>query len=106
MKDIKINGDLKERLPGNINVSFKGCDSNQILLELDKIGICASGGSACSSGSSLPSHVLLAIGLERSYLEGSIRLTLGEENTKEDIDYFIANITKIIDKIKNEEQSE
>ena len=106
VKDIKINGDLKERLPGNINVSFKGCDSNQILLELDKIGICASGGSACSSGSSLPSHVLLAIGLERSYLEGSIRLTLGEENTKEDIDYFIANITKIIDKIKNEEQSE
>ena len=65
MKDIKINGDLKERLPGNINVSFKGCDSNQILLELDKIGICASGGSACSSGSSLPSHVLLAIGLEK-----------------------------------------
>lgn len=106
IQDIKINGDLKERLPGNINVSFKGCDSNQILLELDKIGICASGGSACSSGSSLPSHVLLAIGLERSYLEGSIRLTLGEENTKEDIDYFIANITKIIDKIKNEEQSE
>lgn len=106
VKDIKINGDLKERLPGNINVSFKGCDSNQILLELDKLGICASGGSACSSGSSLPSHVLLTIGLERSYLEGSIRLTLGEENTKEDIDYFIANITKIIDKIKNEEQSE
>lgn len=106
VKDIKINGDLKERLPGNINVSFKGCDSNQILLELDKLGICASGGSACSSGSSLTSHVLLAIGLERSYLEGSIRLTLGEENTKEDIDYFIANITKIIDKIKNEEQSE
>ena len=105
VKDIKINGDLEERLPGNINVSFKGCDSSQILLELDKIGICASGGSACSSGSSLPSHVLLAIGLERSYLEGSIRLTLGEGNTKEDIDYFIANITKIIDKIKNEEQS-
>lgn len=103
MQDIKINGDLKERLPGNINVSFKDCDSNQILLELDKIGICASGGSACSSGSSLPSHVLLAIGLERSYLEGSIRLTLGEENTKEDIDYFIKNITKIVKKIKKEE---
>ena len=105
VKDIKINGDLEERLPGNINVSFKGCDSSQILLELDKIGICASGGSGCSCGSSLASHVLLAIGLERSYLEGSIRLTLGEGNTKEDIDYFIANITKIIDKIKNEEQS-
>lgn len=103
IKDIKINGDLEERLPGNINVSFKGCDSSQILLELDKIGICASGGSACSSGSSLPSHVLLAIGLERSYLEGSIRLTLGEENTKEDIDYFIKNIIKIVKKIKREE---
>ena len=100
IQDIKINGDLEKRLPGNINVSFKGCDSNQILLELDKIGICASGGSACSSGSSLPSHVLLAIGLERSYLEGSIRLTLGEENTKEDIDYFIKNITTIVTKLR------
>ena len=61
--NIKINGDLNKRLPGNINISFKGCDASDILLELDKVGICASGGSACSSGSNEPSHVLIAIGL-------------------------------------------
>lgn len=96
IKDIKINGDLKSRLPGNINISFKGKDASNILLELDEKGICASGGSACSSGNSNPSHVLLAIGLEKEWLDGTIRITLGEENTKEDIDYLIDTLEKII----------
>lgn len=98
--DIKINGDLNKRLPGNINISFKGCDASDILLELDKVGICASGGSACSSGSNEPSHVLIAIGLEREWLEGTIRITLGEDNTKEDIDYLVRNLIKIVSKLR------
>lgn len=98
--NIKINGDLNKRLPGNINISFKGCDASDILLELDKVGICASGGSACSSGSNEPSHVLIAIGLEREWLEGTIRITLGEDNTKEDIDYLVRNLIKIVSKLR------
>ena len=98
--NIKINGDLNKRLQGNINISFKGCDASDILLELDKVGICASGGSACSSGSNEPSHVLIAIGLEREWLEGTIRITLGEDNTKEDIDYLVRNLIKIVSKLR------
>lgn len=98
--NIKINGDLNKRLPGNINISFKGCDASDILLELDKVGICASGGSACSSESNEPSHVLIAIGLEREWLEGTIRITLGEDNTKEDIDYLVRNLIKIVSKLR------
>lgn len=98
LKDIRINGDIDKRLPGNISVSFKDCDASDILLELDKAGICASGGSACSSGTSTPSHVLLAIKLEKEWIEGTIRITLGEENTKEDIDYLIKILVKIIQK--------
>ena len=93
-KDIKINGDLTNRLPGNINVSFKGCDSSDILMKLDEVGICASDGSACSSGTATPSHVLRAIGLDKEWLEGTIRITLGFENTKEDIDYLIKALDK------------
>lgn len=100
IKDMKINGDLNKRLPGNINVSFKGCDANDILLELDKIGIYASGGSACSSGNNVPSHVLMAIGLESKWLEGTIRITLGEENTKEDVDYLVNNLIEIVKKLR------
>ena len=100
IKDIKINGDLTNRLPGNINVSFKGCDSSDILMRLDEVGICASGGSACSSGTATPSHVLMAIGLDKEWLEGTIRITLGDENTKEDIDYFIENLRKIVPELR------
>ena len=100
IKDIKINGDLTNRLPGNINVSFKGCDSSDILMKLDEVGIFASGGSACSSGTATPSHVLMAIGLDREWLEGTIRITLGDENTKEDIDYFIENLRKIVPELR------
>ena len=101
IKDIKINGDLTNRLPGNINVSFKGCDSSDILMKLDEVGICASGGSACSSGTATPSHVLMAIGLDREWLEGTIRITLGDENTKEDIDYLVVNLIKITNELRN-----
>ena len=100
IKDIKINGDLTNRLPGNINVSFKGCDSSDILMKLDEVGICASGGSACSSGTATPSHVLRAIGLDKEWLEGTIRITLGDENTKEDIDYFIKNLRMIVHELR------
>ncbi len=96
--NIKINGDMEHRLPGNINVSFKDCDASEILMELDNSGICASGGSACSSGVGGPSHVLLAIGLEPQWLDGTIRITLGEENTKDDIDYLIKELKRIIKK--------
>ena len=101
IKDIKINGDLTNRLPGNINVSFKGCDSSDILMKLDEVGICASGGSACSSGTATPSHVLRAIGLDKEWLEGTIRITLGDENTKEDIDYLVVNLIKITNELRN-----
>ena len=101
IRDIRINGDLEKRLPGNINVSFKGCDSSDILMKLDEVGICASGGSACSSGTATPSHVLMAIGLDREWLEGTIRITLGDENTKEDIDYLVVNLIKITNELRN-----
>ena len=96
VKDIKINGSLEKRLSGNINISFKGKESSEILLGLDKRGICASGGSACSSGMNSPSHVLLAIGLNKEYINGTIRITLGEENTKQDIDYLIKSLEEIL----------
>ena len=81
-ENIKINGDLDNRLPGNVNVSFKDIDGEQLLLKLDEYGICASSASACCTGSSKPSHVLTAIGLDRKQASGTIRFTLGKENTK------------------------
>ena len=96
IENLKINGDLNRRLPGHISISFKDKDSQEILLALDKRGICASGGSACSSGENTPSHVLLAIGLPREWLNGTIRLTLGEENTRNEIDYVVNSLETII----------
>ena len=95
-ENIKLNGAKKERLPGNCNISFKGINSNFMLKELDKRGICASEGSACSAGCGLPSYVLQEIGLEKEYLNGAIRFTFGEENTKDDIDYIVKQIREII----------
>ena len=92
---IKINGDLEKRLPGNINVTFLGKDSLEILLKLDEFGICASAGSACSTGDSLPSHVLTAIGLNAEEASGTIRFSLGKENTKDEIDYVINKLSYI-----------
>ena len=92
--NIKINGDLEKRLPGNVNVSFRGIDGEQLLLKLDEYGICASSASACCTGNSKPSHVLTAIGLDKKQAAGTIRFTLGKENTKNEIDYLLNILEK------------
>ncbi len=86
---IHINGTMEKRLPGNANVSFEGLDSSELIFRLDEKGICVSSGSACSSGSREPSHVLTAINLPDKYLNCAIRTTFGDTNTFEEIDYFI-----------------
>lgn len=101
VKEIKINGSLKERLPGNANVSFKDIDASTMLIKLDELGICASAGSACNTGSIEPSHVLTAIGLTPEYSNGALRITFGDDNTKEDVDYLIECIKKVMDSMKN-----
>lgn len=98
---VKINGHREKRLPGNSNISFKFVDGEALLLNLDIYGICASTGSACSSGSTDPSHVLLAIGLPDSIAKGSLRITFGKENTKEDVDYLVMSLIKIVDNLRN-----
>ena len=100
--DIKINGSMEHRLPGNSNISFKGINGSELLMKLDEKGICASAGSACSSGSSMPSHVLTAIGLPSEYAEGTLRVTFGDENTKEDVEYLVDNLMQIVKDIRNE----
>lgn len=101
---IKINGHRERRLPGNINISFKFVDGEDLLLNLDAKGICASSGSACSSGNTNPSHVLLAIGLEEKYARGALRVTIGEENTIEDVDYLVDNLEEIVQRLRNMSQ--
>ena len=98
--DIKINGDLESRLPGNINISFKGIEADNILNELDKIGIFISTGSACTTGSIESSHVLKAIGLSDTEAHSSIRISLGKYNTIEEIEYFVKQLKKIIEKLR------
>ena len=95
-ENVKINGDLKKRLPGNINVSFPGIDGEELLLKLDSYNICASAGSACSSGLSSPSHVLKAIGLNDEYAGGSLRITFGEQNNIEQVKFLVDCIGRII----------
>ena len=94
--NVHINGTMEERLPGNINVSFQGIDSNELLFRLDEFGICASGGSACSSGDNSPSHVLTAIGLPNELTRGAIRFTFGDFNTMDDVDYLIGVLKNLI----------
>ena len=101
IQDMRINGSMKYRLPGNSNISFKGINGNELLMKLDEKGICASAGSACSSGSSMPSHVLTAIGLTSQYADGTLRVTFGDENTREDVEYLIENLTQIVKGIRN-----
>ena len=98
--NIRINGDRKKRLPGNASVSFKDIDATMLLANLDDKGICASAGSACSTGSSKPSHVLTAIGLSRELSNATLRVTFGEENTKADVEYLINSIEKIVKKLR------
>ena len=91
-----LNGDRTKRLPGNVSFCFEGIEGESLLLLLDAKGICASSGSACTSGSLDPSHVLLAIGRPHEVAHGSLRLTLSEKNTQEEVDYIIEETTKVV----------
>ena len=93
---VKVNGDRIKRLPNNVNVSFQFVEGESLLLMLDNYGICASSGSACTSGSLDPSHVLLAIGLPHEIAHGSLRMTLSEETTMEDVDFVVDRLKEIV----------
>lgn len=97
----RLNGHRTDRLPNNANFSFQFIEGESLLIMLDGKGICASSGSACTSGSLDPSHVLLAIGLPHEIAHGSLRLTINEEITKEDIDYVVENLKAIIERLRN-----
>ena len=96
----RLNGSREHRLPGNLNISFEGIEGESLLLRLDMAGICASSGSACTSGSLDPSHVLMAIGLKHEVAHGSLRLSLSELTTEEDIDYIIAQVPPIVEGLR------
>ncbi len=98
--DVKVNGDMVKRLPGNVNISFNGIDGQDLLLKLDEKGICASSGSACSSGSKSASHVLTAIGLTENLSRSTLRITFGNENTKEDVDYLVESLVESVKTLK------
>lgn len=97
---VRLNGHPTQRLPHNVNVCFEFIEGESLLLNLDMKGICASSGSACTSGSLEPSHVLLAIGLPHEIAHGSLRLTLGRDNTEEDVDYVLKALPGIVDKLR------
>lgn len=97
----KLNGDRQKRLPGNANLSFPKINAQELLLGLDEKGICASAGSACSSGETSPSHVLTAIGLHPEVAEGTLRVTFGKDNTKEDVEYLVNSLEEVVHKIQN-----
>ena len=96
----RLNGDREQRLPNNVNFSFQFIEGESMLIMLDMKGICASSGSACTSGSLDPSHVLLAIGLPHEIAHGSLRLSLSEENTREEMDYVVDNLKEIIERLR------
>jgi cysteine desulfurase len=97
----ELNGDLENRLPGNVNFCFEGIEGESLLLLLDDKGICASSGSACTSGSLDPSHVLLAIGRPHEVAHGSLRLSLGEDVTEEQVDYIIQSVKEVVAYLRN-----
>ena len=101
LTSVTINGDLKKRISNNINISFSGVDGETLLQNLDLMGICVSSGSACSSGSLAPSHVLLALGLDKATAKSSIRVSLNKYNTKEELDFTIDAIVKIVNNLRN-----
>ena len=96
----KVNGSLVQRLPNNVNVCFQYIEGESMLLNLDLRGIAASSGSACTSGSLDPSHVLLAMGLSHEIAHGSLRLTLGRDNTESDIDFVLQEIPVIVERLR------
>ena len=97
----RLNGDREKRLPGNVNISIEGIEGESLLLMLDMNGICASSGSACTSGSLDPSHVLLAIGLPHEVAHGSVRMSLDHNNTEEEVDHIINTLPKIIQRLRD-----
>lgn len=97
----RLNGPRKDRLPNNVSFCFQFIEGESLLIMLDMKGICASSGSACTSGSLDPSHVLLAIGLPHEIAHGSLRLTLGADTTKEDMDTTIEAIKEIVQKLRD-----
>lgn len=97
---VKLNGHPEKRLPGNVNVSLEFIEGEALLLSLDMVGIAASSGSACTSGSLDPSHVLLAMGLPHEIAHGSLRLSLGDFNNEDEIDYVVENLKKIVDRLR------
>ena len=101
IKRSRLNGDKIQRLPGNVNVSFEGVEGESLLLLLDAAGICASSGSACTSGSLDPSHVLLAIGLVHEVAHGSLRLSLDESTTMQELEYTVSEVKKIVERLRN-----
>lgn len=100
IKYIKLNGDMEKRLPGNANISFKGVDGSKLITELDKRGICASSGSACSAGLLNPSPVLLAIGLPTSLAKSGLRITFGKDNDLEETEYLIDSLEEIVEGLR------
>lgn len=100
IEEVDVNGDMEHRLPGNINITFNYAEGEALLLYMDAKGIAASTGSACSSASFTPSHVLKALGLPLEKIYSSIRFTVGDFTTKEDIDYAIEEIVKIVEKLR------
>lgn len=96
-----LNGDRQRRLPGNVSFCFEGVEGESLLLMLDMKGICASSGSACTSGSLDPSHVLLSLGLPHEVAHGSVRLSLGDCNTEEDVDYILETLPPIIERLRS-----
>ncbi len=97
----KLNGSRENRLPGNVNMCFEGIEGESLLLLLDAKGICASSGSACTSGSLDPSHVLLALGLPHEVAHGSLRLSLSEANSEEDIDFIIRSVPEVVNYLRS-----
>lgn len=97
----KLNGDRVKRLPGNVNMCFEGIEGESLLLLLDAKGICASSGSACTSGSLDPSHVLLALGLPHEVAHGSLRLSLCPDNTEEEMRYIVEEVPKVVEYLRS-----
>ena len=98
--DVILNGDRVNRLPGNANFSFKYIEGESIMLLLDQKEICVSTGSACSSKTLEPSYVLLSIGLPHEVAHGSIRVSIGKHNTKEEVDYLIDSVVEVVEKLR------
>lgn len=101
IQNIKLNGDRWDRLPGNAHFSFENIEGEELLFKLDEKGICCSSGSACSTGSDAPSHVLMSIGNSIDFAKGALRITFGEENTKTEVDFLIKSLVQIVQKLRN-----